>query len=68
MKARYLDIKNAWREARWSPTHRKVGRGNLVLRHCVPYFSPNFSYFCMLRGETERPTFCLSAKADKLKY
>ena len=47
------------------PAYNRVFRGNLVLRHFVPHFQPNFSRHCVLNGGTQRRGF--SCQTEEMK-
>ena len=37
------------------PAHSKVGRGNIVLRHCVPHFLPNSGVWMRIEWQNSTP-------------
>ena len=45
------------------PAHSSVGRGNLMLKHPVPHFLPNFKGWVLSVALT--PRFCLDTRAKK---
>ena len=47
--------------------HSRVGRGNLILRHSIPHFSPKSGVIAHCSGGTQRRVF-LRHQTKKLKY